>query len=134
MGPFHHSLLFHSFPVLVPRIATSTGFSNVRINFGIVRGLDYYSGIVFEVFDKNSKLGALAGGAIASITIIRIDTWNQFWGNPVIPSILFAALLGITISLLFPSNKVSETEALAILTEEREEMEMSKEDFSNTVK
>jgi len=27
------------------------GVSNVRINFGIVRGLDYYSGIVFEVFD-----------------------------------------------------------------------------------
>ncbi|MBI1662164.1 MAG: histidine--tRNA ligase [Nitrosopumilus sp.] len=38
------------------------GVSNVRINFGIVRGLDYYSGMVFEVFDKNSKLGALAGG------------------------------------------------------------------------
>jgi histidyl-tRNA synthetase len=38
------------------------GISNVRINFGIVRGLDYYSGIVFEVFDKNSTLGALAGG------------------------------------------------------------------------
>ena len=38
------------------------GVSNVRVNFGIVRGLDYYSGIVFEVFDKNSKLGALAGG------------------------------------------------------------------------
>jgi histidyl-tRNA synthetase len=38
------------------------GVSNVRINFGIVRGLDYYSGIVFEVFDKNSALGALAGG------------------------------------------------------------------------
>ncbi len=38
------------------------GVSNVRINFGIVRGLDYYSGIVFEIFDKNSTLGALAGG------------------------------------------------------------------------
>jgi len=38
------------------------GVSNVRINFGIVRGLDYYSGIVFEVFDKSSTLGALAGG------------------------------------------------------------------------
>jgi histidyl-tRNA synthetase len=38
------------------------GISNARINFGIVRGLDYYSGIVFEVFDKNSQLGALAGG------------------------------------------------------------------------
>jgi len=40
----------------------SRGVSNVRINFGIVRGLDYYSGMVFEVFDKNSGLGALAGG------------------------------------------------------------------------
>ena len=38
------------------------GVLNVRINFGIVRGLDYYSGVVFEVFDKNSTLGALAGG------------------------------------------------------------------------
>jgi len=35
---------------------------NVRINFGIVRGLDYYSGMVFEVFDTTSNLGALAGG------------------------------------------------------------------------
>ena len=36
---------------------------NIRINFGIVRGLDYYTGIVFEVFDtENRELGALAGG------------------------------------------------------------------------
>ncbi len=35
---------------------------NIRINFGVVRGLDYYSGIVFEVYDTNSDLGALAGG------------------------------------------------------------------------
>jgi len=35
---------------------------NIRINFGIVRGLDYYSGMVFEVFDTSSDLGALAGG------------------------------------------------------------------------
>lgn len=38
------------------------GVTNIRINFGVVRGLDYYSGMVFEVFDKNSDLGALAGG------------------------------------------------------------------------
>ncbi len=35
---------------------------NIRINFGIVRGLDYYSGIVFETFDDTSDLGALVGG------------------------------------------------------------------------
>ena len=38
------------------------GVHNVRINFGIVRGLDYYSGIVFEVFERGSDVGALVGG------------------------------------------------------------------------
>ena len=35
---------------------------NMQIDFGIVRGLDYYSGIVFEAFDKNFNIGALVGG------------------------------------------------------------------------
>jgi len=38
------------------------GTDNIRINFGIVRGLDYYSGMVFEAFDTTSDLGALIGG------------------------------------------------------------------------
>lgn len=38
------------------------GVSNARVNFGIVRGLDYYSGAVFEVFARGSSLGSLAGG------------------------------------------------------------------------
>ena len=38
------------------------GVNNIRINFGVVRGLDYYSGMVFEVFDTTSDIGALAGG------------------------------------------------------------------------
>jgi len=50
------------------------GVSNVRINFGIVRGLDYYSGMVFEVFDKNSTLGALAGGG-------RYDALTKAFGR-----------------------------------------------------
>ncbi|MCV0400197.1 MAG: histidine--tRNA ligase [Nitrosarchaeum sp.] len=50
------------------------GVSNIRINFGIVRGLDYYSGMVFEVFDKNSTLGALAGGG-------RYDTLTKAFGR-----------------------------------------------------
>jgi histidyl-tRNA synthetase len=36
--------------------------TNVRINLGIVRGLDYYSGMVFEVFDTKSDVGSLVGG------------------------------------------------------------------------
>ena len=38
------------------------GINNIRINFGIVRGLDYYSGIIFEAYDSTSDLGALVGG------------------------------------------------------------------------
>lgn len=36
--------------------------NNKRVNLGIVRGLDYYSGIVFEVFDQISNIGSLVGG------------------------------------------------------------------------
>ena len=46
---------------------------NVRINFGIVRGLDYYSGIVFEVFEHND-VGALVGGG-------RYDTLTKAFGR-----------------------------------------------------
>src|SRR6184192_1369381 len=34
----------------------------VSIDIGIVRGLAYYSGIVFEVFDRAGKFRAVAGG------------------------------------------------------------------------
>ena len=48
---------------------------NIRINFGIVRGLDYYSGIVFEVFDTTYReIGALAGGG-------RYDTLPALFGR-----------------------------------------------------
>lgn len=50
------------------------GIKNIRINFGIVRGLDYYSGMVFEVFDKASELGALAGGG-------RYDALTKIFGR-----------------------------------------------------
>ncbi len=38
------------------------GISNIRINFGIVRGLDYYSGIVFEAVNPDNNIGSLVGG------------------------------------------------------------------------
>jgi len=50
------------------------GVSNVQITFGIVRGIDYYSGTVFEVYDKNSTLGALAGGG-------RYDSLTKAFGR-----------------------------------------------------
>lgn len=41
---------------------SSRKIATARINLGIVRGLDYYSGTVFEAFDESSGAGALVGG------------------------------------------------------------------------
>ncbi|RMF31784.1 MAG: histidine--tRNA ligase [Candidatus Nitrosothermus koennekii] len=40
----------------------SRDVKNVKINLGIVRGLDYYSSIVFEVFSNESKNAIVGGG------------------------------------------------------------------------
>lgn len=53
---------------------TDRDIKNIRINFGIVRGLDYYSGMVFEAFDTSSDLGALVGGG-------RYDTLPKAFGR-----------------------------------------------------
>ena len=47
---------------------------NVSVNLGIVRGLDYYSGIVFEAFEQDSKAGALVGGG-------RYDRLTEAFGR-----------------------------------------------------
>lgn len=52
----------------------SRQITNATINLGIVRGLDYYSGIVFEAYDANTKVGALAGGG-------RYDTLTDQFGR-----------------------------------------------------
>ena len=51
------------------------GIQNIRVNLGIVRGLDYYSGIVFEVFDTSYKVGSLVGGG-------RYDKLTSIFGRP----------------------------------------------------
>jgi histidyl-tRNA synthetase len=47
---------------------------NAAINLGIVRGLDYYSGVVFEAYDTKTNLGALVGGG-------RYDKLTELFGR-----------------------------------------------------
>jgi histidyl-tRNA synthetase len=47
---------------------------DARVNLGIVRGLDYYSGVVFEAFDPASDSGALVGGG-------RYDRLTEAFGR-----------------------------------------------------
>ena len=46
----------------VIRSLSNRNVTNIRINLGIVRGLDYYSGIVFEAIDQENNFGSLVGG------------------------------------------------------------------------
>jgi histidyl-tRNA synthetase len=52
----------------------SRGIRNAAINLGIVRGLDYYSGVVFEAYDTKTNLGALVGGG-------RYDRLTELFGR-----------------------------------------------------
>jgi histidyl-tRNA synthetase len=51
------------------------GISGFRINLGIVRGIDYYSGIVYEFYDTSLGRLAVAGGG-------RYDKLMQAFGRP----------------------------------------------------
>lgn len=55
----------------------------VTFDIGIVRGLAYYTGIVFELLDKKRSLRSIAGGG-------RYDTLVKLYGGPDTPAAGFA--------------------------------------------
>ena len=58
----------------------SRGVPDVEYNLSIVRGLDYYTGIVFEVVDRqHPDLGSLCGGG-------RYDVLPKLFGRPDLPA------------------------------------------------
>lgn len=57
-------------------VLDSRGLANVEYNLSVVRGIDYYTGIVFEAADnKNPRLGSLFGGG-------RYDALTRLLGRP----------------------------------------------------
>jgi histidyl-tRNA synthetase len=62
----------------------SYGMNNyVSFDIGIVRGLAYYTGTVFELFDKKRLMRAIAGGG-------RYDKLVKLYGGPETPAVGFA--------------------------------------------
>ena len=54
----------------------SRGTKDIELNLSIVRGIDYYTDMVFEAFDRdNPRLGALCGGG-------RYDSLPAIYGRP----------------------------------------------------
>ncbi len=65
----------------IKSLAEKMGVENIKLDFSIVRGIDYYTGFVFEVFvDGNEKLGSVASGG-------RYDTLIGLYGGQELPAV-----------------------------------------------
>jgi histidyl-tRNA synthetase len=70
----------------------------VEVDLGVVRGLAYYTGFVFEAFDRKGELRALAGGG-------RYDDLVEKLGGPKLPAVGFA-IGDMTFALLLEQRGV----------------------------
>jgi len=73
----------------------------IAVDLGVVRGLAYYTGFVFEAFDRKGELRALAGGG-------RYDDLVQKLGGPALPAVGFA-IGDMTFSLLLEQRGLMPT-------------------------
>ena len=73
--------------------------SYVSVDLGVVRGLAYYTGFVFEAFDRQGDLRALAGGG-------RYDDLVEKLGGPNLPAVGFA-IGDMTFSLLLQQRNLA---------------------------
>jgi histidyl-tRNA synthetase len=78
------------------------GFADyVRFDISVVRGLAYYTGIVFEIFDKKRTMRAIAGGG-------RYDKLVELYGGQPTPAVGFAVGDVILCDLLKELDKLPE--------------------------
>lgn len=91
----------------------------VAVDLGVVRGLAYYTGFVFEAFDRKGELRALAGGG-------RYDDLVQKLGGPALPAVGFA-IGDMTFALLLEQrglmpNFVQAPDVYCVIGGERERL------------
>lgn len=95
-----------------------TGHQPIKIDFTLARGLNYYTGIIYEVKAKNVAIGSIGGGG-------RYDDLTGLFGVPNIPGV------GISFGLdriydvmeelkLFPENISQSTQVLFFNLGEKE--------------
>jgi histidyl-tRNA synthetase len=80
--------------------------SFVAVDLGVVRGLAYYTGFVFEAFDRKGELRALAGGG-------RYDDLVEKLGGPALPAVGFA-IGDMTFGLLLEQRGLAPTFVQAV--------------------
>lgn len=95
----------------------------------VMAGL-FVCGVLGRFWSRYNWQGAIASLVAASVTSLAISFnsgWNDFWGNPVLPAVAVATVVGVLVALATPASRISREEALARLDAERERMEMKPE-------
>ncbi|HKK17317.1 MAG TPA: histidine--tRNA ligase [Opitutales bacterium] len=85
--------------VLIDSIEAAGLGAFIQIDLGIVRGLAYYTGFVFEAFEASGEGRALAGGG-------RYDTLVKKLGGPEMPAVGFAMGDVTLLDLLVSRNRL----------------------------
>ncbi len=98
-----------------------------RIDLSIVRGLDYYTGLVFEGFDSEGEYRAIFGGG-------RYNNYLQLFGDQKLPAVGFGMGDAVLEEIMREKNKWPEeeisTDAYLLNTDEsksREALNLAKE-------
>ena len=73
----------------------------VSVDLGVVRGLAYYTGFVFEAFDRKGELRAIAGGGRYNDLVAKL-------GGPDLPAVGFA-IGDVTLGLLLEARGLMPT-------------------------
>lgn len=73
----------------------------VEVDLGVVRGLAYYTGFVFEAFDRKGELRAIAGGGRYNDLVAKL-------GGPDLPAVGFA-IGDVTLGLLLDARGLMPT-------------------------
>lgn len=73
----------------------------IQVDLGVVRGLAYYTGFVFEAFDRKGELRAIAGGG-------RYNDLVKKLGGPDLPAVGFA-IGDVTLGLLLEARGLTPT-------------------------
>ena len=83
-------------------------------------------GLLGRVWPRYNAAGAIASllGASATALLFQFqESWTEYWGNPVIPSLSISIGIGVLVSLVTRPDRISNAQAIEILSNERGQME-----------
>lgn len=91
----------------------------------IMSGL-FVAALLGKFWKRVTPMGGMCtiiGGSITSLIVVNIPAYSAFWGNPIVPSLIFSCLTGIIVSLLTKRSPLGEEEVLALIEKDRAEFD-----------